>query len=131
MPVTATWHSPLRFPEAEAIAEPTPVLLRRIVAGDPGRVQVIDGEQALTGAALMSAVAASQARLRAAGVGRGDVVCVQLPNWWEAVSFAHAVWGMGGVLCPVPVNYRAAEHARYLERHPEPEPPHAALPEAA
>ncbi len=24
-----------------------------------------------------------------------------------------------------------AEHARYLERHPEPEPPHAALPEAA
>ena len=25
----------------------------------------------------------------------------------------------------------AAEHARYLERHPEPEPPHAALPEAA
>jgi cyclohexanecarboxylate-CoA ligase len=118
MPLTATWRSPLQFPEAEAIAEPTPQLLARVVSADPGRVQVIDAGHELTGAALLSAVAADQARLRAAGVGRGDVVCVQLPNWWEAVSLGHAVWGMGAVLCPVPVNYRVAEIAAILTAAP-------------
>jgi cyclohexanecarboxylate-CoA ligase len=114
MPMTATWRSPLPFPEAEAIAEPTPQLLGRVAGADPGRVQVIDAEREVTGAALLSAVAADQAGLRAAGASRGDVVCVQLPNWWEAVSLAHAVWGMGAVLCPVPVNYRVAEIAAIL-----------------
>jgi cyclohexanecarboxylate-CoA ligase len=118
MPLTATWRAPLRFPEADAITEATPQLLAGVVAADPGRVQVIDAECQLTGAALLSAVAADQARLRAAGAGRGDVVCAQLPNWWEAVSLAHAVWGMGATLCPVPVNYRAAEIAAILAAVP-------------
>jgi cyclohexanecarboxylate-CoA ligase len=114
LPLTATWRSPLRFPEAAAIAEPTPQLLDRVTSADPVRVQVIDAAYQLTGTALRAAIAADQARLRAAGAGRGDVVCVQLPNWWEAVSLAHAVWGMGAVLCPVPVNYRAAELSAIL-----------------
>ena len=114
MPVTATWRPPLVFPEAEAIAEATPALLGRVAGADPGRVLVIDGAVRLTAAALCSAVAADQARLRAAGVRRGDVVCVQLPNWWEAVSLAHAVWGLGATLCPVPVNYRVAEVSAIL-----------------
>ena len=118
MPVTATWRSPLAFPEAEAIAEATPALLGRVAGADPGRVLLIDGAAGLTGAALCSAVAADQARLRAAGVRRGDVVCVQLPNWWEAVSLAHAVWGMGATLCPVPVNYRVAEVSAILAAAP-------------
>jgi cyclohexanecarboxylate-CoA ligase len=118
MPLTATWRAPLRFPEADAIAEATPRLLARAIAADPGRVQVIDDECQLTGAALLSAVAADQARLRAAGASRGDVICVQLPNWREAVSMAHAVWGMGATLCPVPVNYRAAEVAAILAAVP-------------
>ena len=118
MPVTATWRSPLAFPEAEAMAEATPALLGRVTGADPGRVLLIDGAAELTGAALCSAVAADQARLRAAGVQRGDVVCAQLPNWWEAVSLAHAVWGMGATLCPVPVNYRVAEVSAILAAAP-------------
>lgn len=118
MPVTATWRPPLAFPEAEAIAEATPALLGRVTGADPGRVLLIDGAAGLTGAALCSAVAADQARLRAARVRRGDVVCVQLPNWWEAVSLAHAVWGMGATLCPVPVNYRVAEVSAILAAAP-------------
>ena len=118
MPVTATWRSPLGFPEAEAITEPTPALLGRVTGADPGRVLLIDGPVELTGAALRSAVAADQARLRAAGVQRGHVVCAQLPNWWEAVSLAHAVWGLGATLCPVPVNYRVAEVSAILAAAP-------------
>ena len=118
MTITATWRSPVRFPEADLITEPTPQLLQRVAGADPGRVQLIDGPWRLTGTDLLTAIAASQARLRAAGARRGDVVCVQLPNWWEAVTFAHAVWGMGGVLCPVPVNYRAAEIAAILRAVP-------------
>ncbi|MBV9794654.1 MAG: AMP-binding protein [Actinobacteria bacterium] len=116
--MTATWQSPLRFPEAAAITDPTPTLLDRVTRADPARVLVVDGAAGLTGAALRAAVAASQARLRAAGVGRGDVVCVQLPNWWEAVALAHAVWGLGATLCPVPVNYRVAEVSAILAAVP-------------
>jgi cyclohexanecarboxylate-CoA ligase len=118
MPLTATWQAPLRFPEAAAVTEATPPLLDRVTRADPGQVRLIDGETALTGAALRAAVAADQARLRAAGVRRGDVVGVQLPNWWEAVSLAHAVWGLGAALCPVPVNYRVAEVSAILAAVP-------------
>jgi cyclohexanecarboxylate-CoA ligase len=116
--IKPTWVSPVRYAEAETIPASTPGALAASVAADPGRVQVIDGdrvidgERALDGAGLLAAVAAEQARLRGVGVERGDVVCAQLPNWWEAVVLAHAVWGMGAVLCPVPVNYRTAELAR-------------------
>ena len=118
MPVTATWRSPLRFPESEALTAATPALLDRATAAAPDRVLLTDGAAELTGATLRAAVAADQARLRAAGVRRGDVVCVQLPNWWEAVSLAHAVWGLGATLCPVPVNYREAELAAILAAAP-------------
>ena len=114
MSLTATWHSAVRFPEADGITESAPELLRRLVAADPGRARVIDAEQQVTAAALLRAAAADQARLRAVGVRRGDVVCMQLPNWWEAVALAHAVWGMGGILCPVPVNFRTTEVASIL-----------------
>src|SRR5438445_768884 len=49
MPVTATWRSPLAFPEAEAIAEATPALLGRVAGADPGRVLLIDGTAGLAG----------------------------------------------------------------------------------
>jgi cyclohexanecarboxylate-CoA ligase len=118
MPLTATWRAPLPFPEADGLTEATPQLLARVAAADPGRVRVIDADRELTGAGLLAAVAAEQARLRAAGAGRGDVVCAQLPNWAAAVAVAHAVWGMGATLCPVPVNYRAAEIAAILAAVP-------------
>ncbi|EXG82090.1 AMP-binding protein [Cryptosporangium arvum] len=113
--ISPTWVSPVRWDEAEALVEPTPAELGRIA---PDRLHVVDGDVRLDGAALLAAVAGAQHRLRAVGVGRGDVVGVQLPNWWEAVVVAHAVWGMGAVLCPVPVNYRGAELDRILAATP-------------
>jgi len=115
--IAPTWSSPVRFAEADALTVSTPAALVA-VRGDGGRLQVVDGDVELDTAALLAAVAGQQARLRAAGVRRGDVVCVQLPNWWETIAVAHAVWGMGAVLCPVPVNFRTAELARILAAVP-------------
>jgi cyclohexanecarboxylate-CoA ligase len=115
-PPRATWTSPARFPEAAAIGVATPALLRRQAADQ--EIRVIDPAARLTAGQLLRAVAADQDRLRAAGVTRGAVVCVQLPNWWQAVTLAHATWGMGAVLCPVPVNYRSTEIAAILSAVP-------------
>ena len=114
MPIAATWRAPFRFPEADALTRSTPVILADVVSADPSRVLVIDDAVRLSGAELLAAVARIQSWLSRAGVRRGDGVCMQLPNWWEAVATAHAVWGMGAVLCPVPVNYRATEVAAIL-----------------
>jgi cyclohexanecarboxylate-CoA ligase len=118
MSIVATWHAPQRFPEAEALTQSTPALLEAVLATDPHRVQVIDEEHQLSGTDLATAVAGIQQWLRGAGVHRGDSVCVQLPNWWEAVVTAHAIWGLGAVLCPIPVNYRVTEFAVVLRSTP-------------
>ena len=112
--LTRTWTPTLRFPEAEALTTATPAALAASLRADGTRLQVVDGATRLDSEALLAAVAVEQARLRAAGVRRGDVVGVQLPNWWEAVATVHALWGMGAVVCPVPVNFRAAELGRIL-----------------
>ncbi len=41
------------------------------------------------------------AALRDRGVGPGDVVAWQLPNWWEAVVLCWAVWRCGAVASPI------------------------------
>ena len=58
---------------------------------------------------LAAQAGAVQRRLRDSGVGAGDVVTVQLPNWWEAVATMHAVWGLGAVVNPVTPIYRGNE----------------------
>ena len=113
-----TWRTVQRYAETDAIMQATPELLDQYTAVDPGRTVIADADYELTARELMSAVSREQDRLRAAGVGRGDVVCTQLPNWWEAIAFAHAAWGMGAVLCPVPVNYRTAEISAILAAVP-------------
>ncbi len=116
--ITPTWTPAVRFPEADALTTATPAVLAGVARASGSRLQVVDGDVRLDAAALAGAVAAEQARLRAAGVRRGDVVCGQLPNWWEAVVLAHALWGMGAVLCPVPVTFRTAELVRILQAGP-------------
>jgi cyclohexanecarboxylate-CoA ligase len=109
VPLTATFHSTVRFPELDAQPGSTPELLDAAVRADPSRVLLIDAEKVLTTGGLIEEIALFQARLRAAGVRRGDVVAAQLPNWWETVALAHAVWGMGAVLNPITPIYRERE----------------------
>jgi cyclohexanecarboxylate-CoA ligase len=51
-------------------------------------------------------LAAGLARLE---VGPGSVATVQLPNWWETVALAHALWRLGVVYNPVVPIYRRHE----------------------
>jgi cyclohexanecarboxylate-CoA ligase len=50
------------------------------------------------------------------GVGSGDVVCLVLPNWTEAVVYTYAVARLGAVVCPVTTIYRRRELAFIARR---------------
>lgn len=49
------------------------------------------------------------ASLHALGVGRADVVAVQLPNWWEFVVTVHACARIGAVVNPLMPIFRERE----------------------
>lgn len=66
----------------------------------PILVDESDGTR-LTGRALVDRVARVAGGLRAAGVGPGDVVAWQCPNWHEAVELYRACWRLGAVAAPV------------------------------
>ena len=49
------------------------------------------------------------------GVQQGDVVAVQLPNWIEAAELSAAVWLLGAILLPVPVNLEHSDLVYVLQ----------------
>ena len=54
--------------------------------------------------------------LRAAGVGAGDVVAFQLPNWMEAAATFYGASLLGAVLVPI-VHFYGAKEVRYILAH--------------
>ena len=48
------------------------------------------------------------------GPGEGDVLCLQLPNWTEAVIYTYAASRLGAVVCPITTIYRQTR----AELHP-------------
>jgi acyl-CoA synthetase (AMP-forming)/AMP-acid ligase II len=77
----------------------------------PESVAVIDGGDGRrwTYAELAAHAGCLAARLRERRVGVGDVVSVQLPNWYEATVVAVATQSIGAVINPLLPNYRARE----------------------
>ena len=69
----------------------------------------------LTNAELLDAITTASQHLAALGVGPGAVVCLQLPNWTEAVIYTYAVSRLGAVVCPVTTIYRQRELTHILE----------------
>ena len=70
----------------------------------PGRFSgdaLIDGEHRLEHADLDVAIGALAGNLAGRGVGRGDVVTWQLPNWHEAVMLYRACWLLGAIAVPL------------------------------
>ena len=67
----------------------------------PNRPAVIDGDVVLSFAELGARSRALARQLVDAGVRRGDVVAVQLPNWWEAFVAFGATLLVGGVCNPI------------------------------
>jgi len=96
-----------------ALGYPTDVTLAGMLVRNrlelPDRVAVIDGDVVLTWTDLAEAAAQVAAWLQARGIGPGDAVCWQLPNWWEAVVVAHGIWAAGAVSSPVVPIYREHE----------------------
>ena len=50
------------------------------------------------------------------GVEAGDVVSIQLPNWWQALALELACWRRGAVLASVMTTIRSRELERMLAR---------------
>ncbi|MGD0248095.1 MAG: dihydroorotate dehydrogenase, partial [Candidatus Limnocylindrales bacterium] len=53
--------------------------------------------------------------LQANGIGPGDVVMWQLPNWWESLAVAYGIWAAGAISAPVVPIYREHELRQVVE----------------
>jgi cyclohexanecarboxylate-CoA ligase len=79
----------------------------RVAGGD--RVALIDGSTRVTVAEFAAAVGRVAGHLTEIGIGLGDVVSWQLPNWWEAAVIHHAALRVGAVPNPLNMIYRGRE----------------------
>ena len=103
--ISATRPVPAAAPSNASLSDP----LRRRAQTDPDRLAIVDGDVQLTYGEL-SARAESWARgLIALGLRPGDVLTMQLPNWWEAAVVYQAAMIAGCVLNPVVPIYRERE----------------------
>jgi cyclohexanecarboxylate-CoA ligase len=84
-------------------------LLDRLADAPGEHLALVDGATRLTVDDLRAAAGGYAARLASLGVGPGDVVCWQLPNWWEAVALCWAVWMRGAVASPITPTLRTRE----------------------
>ncbi|KQT93515.1 hypothetical protein ASG49_00390 [Marmoricola sp. Leaf446] len=96
-------------------------LQRAAASVEPGRRALVGIRDAaewveLDYAALVSTVVDASSYLAGLGLGAGDVLCVQLPNWTEAVVYTYAAARLGAVVCPITTIYRERELAFILER---------------
>lgn len=75
-----------------------------------------DGFVRLTYRQLADWVERFTAALAELGIGPGDVVSMQLPNWWEALAVSLACWRRGAVLASVLPTIGSRELERMLAR---------------
>ena len=83
--------------------------LPEAACADPEQIAVIDGRGSWTYAQLNGLVDDLASALQARGIGRGDVVSWQLPNWAEAAVVHLAALRLGAISNPVVSIYRHAE----------------------
>ena len=88
---------------------------RATAARDDAIELIVDRDARLTGGALRRHAAQAAAALRDAGVGPGDVVVYQLPNWWESVALAWGILGVGAIASPLTTTLRHAEVGYVLD----------------
>ncbi len=84
--------------------------LRHFAGSTPDQIALIghrDGEErVITYAELASYTESFARRLAQLGVGPGDIVSVQIPNWWELLPLGLACARLGAIFCPLLVVYR-------------------------
>ena len=84
-------------------------LVRRNAERDPDGLCVADGRRVLTFADALDVSERLAGSLADLGIGSGDRVVVQLPNWWEAVVSYYAIARLGAVFVPRMAIYRESE----------------------
>lgn len=95
--------------------------LANTIASTPDKLAIVadradrDSPKRLTYAELGDLVGRAASALRALGVGRGDVVAVQLPNWWEFVIIALASERIGAIVNPLMPIFRERELSYMLD----------------
>ncbi len=87
-----------KFPEREAVIDP--YNKEQLLGTPPQRVKYAE---------IGRAVEAVATALVAEGLRKDDVILVQLPNCWELAMLYLAVTRAGGLLTPVPMQWRAQE----------------------
>src|SRR6202011_639343 len=89
--------------------------LQGTIAATPGKLALLadraDRAEArrITYAELGDLITRAAAALKRLGVGPGDVVSVQLPNWWEFAVVALAAFRVGAVVNPLMPIFREHE----------------------
>jgi acyl-CoA synthetase (AMP-forming)/AMP-acid ligase II len=82
----------------------------------PDAPVLIDPSASLSFGEFRVAVYAFIDRLRAVGLGQGDVVAVALPNIWEYVALDFAIPALGSVIMPLPLALGSREIESALAR---------------
>ncbi len=108
------WGERTRLDDFRDHARRTP---ERTAVVDPPNKEELMGlaPERISYKALHRAVEGVATALRAAGLEKDDVVLAQIPNSWELAMLYLAVARAGGVLSPVPVQWRPRELA-YVAR---------------
>lgn len=97
---------------ANAAAHPD----RMALVDAPNRADFAFGEpQRLTYAELAAEVERLAGALLAAGIGKDDVIVIQLPNIGEFVALYFAAATIGAIVSPVAVQYRSHELATMFD----------------
>lgn len=94
---------------SEIVDGTLPQRLRASAERMPDAEAVVDDQVRLTYRELLDHSSAFASVLRAGGLAPGNVVLIQLPNWWETVVAVWGTWLAGGVVLPVVPIYRAHE----------------------
>jgi acyl-CoA synthetase (AMP-forming)/AMP-acid ligase II len=84
-------------------------VLAQRVRTTPDREALTDGTHRLSYRELADGIDRMAARLRALGIGEGDVVTIQLPNWVEFALVFFALERLGAVAVTVSVDFRSRE----------------------
>jgi acyl-CoA synthetase (AMP-forming)/AMP-acid ligase II len=107
----AEWRDQGVVPEVDLFT-----MFRRHVEAAPGKAAVIDDGGSTTYSELLGQANRVAGWLGSVGVGRGDVVAVQLPNLAAACAADLAIAAVGAICVPFPVLYRHNEVRSLLQR---------------
>jgi non-ribosomal peptide synthetase component E (peptide arylation enzyme) len=84
-------------------------LLGARVAQHPDREAIVDARRRITYRELKDGIDRTAAFLKAQGIGRGDVVTIQLPNWIEFACVFFALELLGAVANKISPDFRSRE----------------------